>query len=410
MINEKVLQLSLLYFSVFFLGANCFILLSPILVQIFSLILMAFVIFLENDRKVKISRKVNVIILLIITFIFLRTSVEFYFFSNRAVTELIQMIIYIFLALFIFQKMETKHCEYILNLNAKVLLFFTSLGIVGFFINIYFKLPTIYIANLDGRDYLWKFFYWDIESEGMTSIINIGKIYGLNRLQTIFDEPGTYALLLLPAIMYYTVKKQKRVFILIFGLLLSASVGGIISLLICISLYLIKNSRKNIGLIISLCLIGTVIFFCFSSEINDFFQLKFGIGKYRGTFSSYGAREIEYKNSYKILLDNPFGVDRRTDLLNKYGYNISSEILRELYLNGILAFVIRVCLEINISFLVLRTYFTKKRENVIPLYTMIPLIMMGYQRMTFINNFYTYLLVIISLKLITNEKRTYEGL
>jgi hypothetical protein len=79
-------------------------------------------------------------------------------------------------------------------------------------------------------------------SKGVLTIFHQGMVDGISdRLYSIFAEPGTYAMFLLPAIVYaLVVRKYSALFLFGVALYLTASLGGYIGVVVIILIYLFR--------------------------------------------------------------------------------------------------------------------------------------------------------------------------
>lgn len=119
------------------------------------------------------------------------------------------------------------------------------------------------------------------------------------RLQSFFDEPGTFGILLLPA-LYYTLKTHQflKIFILLSSLMLTESASAIVGAFLVISFYFVFNSTPRGKFIITVA--GLIFFISFGDGLMTLYDVKLGIDEAYSNNSSYESRA----DSYRILLAN----------------------------------------------------------------------------------------------------------
>ncbi|MCX8119678.1 MAG: hypothetical protein N3E45_02415 [Oscillatoriaceae bacterium SKW80] len=127
-----------------------------------------------------------------------------------------------------------------MNLYSNILVIFSILGIILFFLIIGGWQPIV-ISTIYGRDY----------NNYLLGLSVIEGFITLNayRVQSFYDEPGTFAMALLPGIFWLTIANFnfKKCFILITGLFMTFSVGGWSALIICLVILIFNiSSMRNI--------------------------------------------------------------------------------------------------------------------------------------------------------------------
>ena len=113
------------------------------------------------------------------------------------------------------------------------------------------------------------------------------------RLQSLFDEPGTYGILLIPAFFYYIREGDiKRSFILMVGVLLSESAN---SWILCLIILIGKAWTLNSKLAKSLLSVGLATLLVIAAPILiQLYEIKAGIDVAYENSSSLGTRSQEY--------------------------------------------------------------------------------------------------------------------
>jgi len=149
------------------------------------------------------------------------------------------------------------------------------------------------------------------------------------RLCGCFAEPGTLAMFIIPAICYaYFYKKYLGLFVLIIGLYLTDSLGGMIGFAVLLSLLLfvsVKTQQKNI--IISIFLL------IFVSSIVLLFSMTYFASAYENKNQSRIDRTYDFEqtieNIPEMLISNPIGFElsegtiSTIENVHNYGSNFS---------------------------------------------------------------------------------------
>jgi hypothetical protein len=184
------------------------------------------------------------------------------------------------------------------------------------------------------------------------------------RFYASMGEPGNLAMILLPSVIYSIIyKRYLGVFIFIFSIYLSASLGGFIGIGMAIFLLLIVFFRKSYFLffvsIFSLILILSVVL----SNWNKIYSV------YEEKGNSRITRELNVVNSIKnlpsILINNPLGINFSINYSENtsedyYGSNFMP--LNAIYKGGIFAGIGYIII-INIFFLTATSCFFRKKRS-----------------------------------------------
>jgi hypothetical protein len=297
----------------------------------------------------------------------------------------------------------------LLDLASRLVLILAVLGVIGFLLDSFVNLPILDVVNIGSRFYEFKGLIFTIQ--GKDSIVHIfGK--DIFRLQGWFDEPGSFAFYLIPAIFYYLYKaKWIQVSILGIALLFSFSLGGILSVLIVIFINRLFT-KPSILLIFIICLVISfslfVVFFPTQFKwIIDYVQLKFGIGDYSGSFSSFGVRQYEYKRIFATLINFPLGSDTNSMFEFNKAY-FSSGIVLEFTKYGIVGFFLRLCFDLSIVIACIVSITKEERSITLAASIALVLLLMGYQRMTFLRTNYFTILMIATLAIMKKDMKNAE--
>ena len=122
----------------------------------------------------------------------------------------------------------------------------------------------------------------------------------------MFPEPGTLAMYLIPALAYALIYSKKlAVFIFLIAIAMTASLGGYVSVLILVFLFLFWKSGKlkNKSLIkVAVVLFAALCLLMISEELMYLYKEK-------GLSASVRIEQVSYffNNLLKIVMNNPFG-------------------------------------------------------------------------------------------------------
>lgn len=207
-----------------------------------------------------------------------------------------------------------------------------------------------------------------------------------------FIEPGTYAMYLLPVIVYsFILKKRIATVIFVIALFYTASLGGIASLAIAVVLLLFTsvNTGRNTKLIaISVLLISALLGYFF---LDEYFTQA-----YKDKNVSREIRENNVSNFFEklpsLILETPFGIELNDDTeelerinTNYTGYNFTPG--NQFQYGGILAFVGYCFVLLSTVFISFFNIFKKKLDNEskIVLISVIVLFPFIFQRMVILD-------------------------
>tara|TARA_B100001250_G_scaffold413908_1_gene449716 strand:- start:2861 stop:3712 length:852 start_codon:yes stop_codon:yes gene_type:complete len=136
----------------------------------------------------------------------------------------------------------------------------------------------------------------------ITHILSDGEIY--NRLYGCFSEPGTFAMFLLPLIIYSFLKRKYiglSVFLVAF--LMTKSLGGYVSLFLAITIIIIVHKNLVTKALLSLSLVFFIIFYKLIVLFQNSYIAKNLSAEIREFNFTEGAKKIP-----SLLIDYPFGM------------------------------------------------------------------------------------------------------
>ena len=212
------------------------------------------------------------------------------------------------------------------------MLIFNILGILGYYF-VFFGTSNLKVITTPHGQFLSNIFsIYYLQEDGFAHF----------RYYSCFLEPGTLAMFLLPAIAYaFFYKKYLSLSVLLIVFYLTFSLGGIISLLLMIAVFVFiifnKNNKYFFGSIFVLLLTVSLLWVNFSGYILD---------EYVEKDNSAKVREDSFANTLAnlpaIILSNPLGLNfgETSDDMEKNRLYSGTNFLPGFYLQygGILAF------------------------------------------------------------------------
>lgn len=276
------------------------------------------------------------------------------------------------------------------------------LSFFSFILSVFNLTTMVELVSSGGRVYLTTFFNIVMSDSKVT----LGG-FTFYRFQSIFEEPGTFAFLLLPVIYWYKIVVYNRFkFISLMLMLLSTlSIGAMFSaIIICTVYYFIKKPLYSIPFFIVfvvLFILSLVLF----PEFQDFLSYKFGVGKYEGQHSSFGVRVLEISYVTETLSSRLFGSGfSAANVFLVFGSNFSVGLFRQVIYSGAIGGVAIVTLNLVLSLYSIQQLRNNNNRSVFIGFTLLTFIFMGLQRSTFIDGFMFITLFSFLLKLNSLEK------
>ena len=255
---------------------------------------------------------------------------------------------------------------------------FSSIGILGLiFANF---TDWNFVSNIGERTYHTNLLTVWITDDGFnSSSVNYSPFK--YRLQSFFDEPGTFGILLLPA-LYYTLKTRQflKIFILLSSLVLTESASAIVGAFVIINFYFVFNStpREKIIIIIS----WMIFFVLFGDQLMMLYDIKFGIDEAYSNNSSYESRA----ESYRIVLANIVDYVAPLSGSSYITGGIAASYIQWVIFGG----WIFLALLLGALILVMSIFFTvlnsSDDKNYFPFILAISLYISGFQRTSIIDN------------------------
>lgn len=166
----------------------------------------------------------------------------------------------------------------------------SALGIAGLMLTM---VTDWHIAvSLGDRQYLSNFLTVWISDDGFNSSAAMFSPFKY-RLQSFFDEPGTYGMLLLPALYYaISAKRGWQVLVLVAAVFLTESANAWLGTLFLFALFIFKDGTTTQKVAVALAIAGVAV--GFGSVLMTLYDIKMGIDEGYATNSSFGTRALEY--------------------------------------------------------------------------------------------------------------------
>lgn len=275
-------------------GASAVPLFIPILPQLLLIFysIRYFHIGIVQHNSVKIIfALISIFILLVVLTAALQVDVDLFFkFSKTLVNSIFSVVA----ATALIYRYRDDFPEIYTNAVVK----FSLLGIVG----LCFTLISDWniSANIGERNYYTNLLtVWIADGDANSSLTYFSPFK--YRLQSFFDEPGTFGIILIPALYYSIHKKQAiKIALLCSSIFLTESLNAWVGAFILFIYFFFKSSSKThkVLFLISAFVIGLV----FADVFRSLYEIKMGIDDAYSNNSSYGTRSLEYQ----YILDNLF--------------------------------------------------------------------------------------------------------
>jgi hypothetical protein len=308
---------------------------------------------------------------------------------------------YLFVFLLIsFSKKDMSHLFY--KWYCKIFYVIALSSFISFMLNILNITPMVELVSQGERVYFSTFF--NIVMSDSVVTLNGFSFY---RFQSIFEEPGTFAFLLLPVIYWYrTVEYNRFKFIsLMFMLLWTLSIGAMFTAIITLFLYsAIKHRLYSIPIFVSFVVIFILSLGLFP-EFQNFLAYKFGVGKFEGQHSSFGARILEISYVSETLSSRLLGVGfSGANILSVFGNSVSVGLFRQVIYSGAIGGVAIIALNLFLGIYSIKSMRSTNNRSIFIGFTLLTFIFMGLQRSTFIDGFMAVTLFSFLLRFNVFEK------
>jgi hypothetical protein len=256
--------------------------------------------------------------------------------------------------------------------------FFSSLGIMGL------CLTTITDWNLTAtigeRIYHTNLLtVWLTDGDYNSSLVSFSPFK--YRLQSFFDEPGSFGILLLPA-FYYAIYKRRISIIIILSLsiFLTESASAWLGAIILMLFFFMTEAGLGERILIFILSLLFVLFF--SSDLILLYEIKTGIDEAYSNSSSYDTRLKDYQFILNYMMDRiaPLSGD------SYISSGISASYVQWIIFGGLAFFILLVESLVFVFLIFKKIALSSMEKNYFPFILSFVIYMAGYQRSSFIDN------------------------
>jgi hypothetical protein len=204
-----------------------------------------------------------------------------------------------------------------MDLYSQILTIFSICAILVFLVVLILRVPPVneFTAPMADRVYQ-NYIIAFVEAE-------VDTLAGFKRAGSFYDEPGTFAMFLMPALFWVILVNPSKIMIfsMLISLLLTFSVGGWAAFAISfgyvvrlcpelISRYILEKYKFITKVFLVLGVILCINFLLKLSDVSwlfDYFNFKFDSGDATDKVSSVGTRQNEIDSFFNTLWENPLG-------------------------------------------------------------------------------------------------------
>jgi hypothetical protein len=280
-----------------------------------------------------------------------------------------------------------KEC---MEIYCYILTAFSICAIIVFLVVLILHVPPINEFTALGTDRVYQnYIIGFVEAE-------VDTLADFKRAGSFYDEPGTFAMFLMPALFWNILVKPSKImlFSMSFALLLTFSVGGWLAfgiafayiVRLCPDLivrYILEKYKFITKIFLALGVILCINFLLKVSDISwlfDYFNVKFDAGSSTDKLSSVGTRQNEIDMFFTTLSENPlgYGIKSKNTPLFSVGLMASSI---EGGLLGVVGYLICFAgIVANIAESLLAKKLTPSRVTLAILASNLSLVIMSFQR------------------------------
>lgn len=412
-INLQLILIVLLFFS----GANLLKSIIPLILDvIFAVLFLGILTWGRMKRRRVNSLSFIMPALIFIYFIIVYAStigVGFYAWSE--LLKSIMGLIFIYIIFFYFDDLTFDKFP---RLYSLFIYYSSLLAILSLLMLIYSGIKPLYTFHGVDRSYENYFGTWIIVMGDYYPTVLDFNNFKIFRLQAWYEEPGTYAFLIIPASIYFFLNGNIiKCSVLILALFLTFSVGAWVAAILIYTFHL--GLKRFLGLIIILFSIYFLASFTplwdgvikIQDGIIRYVQIKFALND----FSSDG-------HSYKYRLDLVSAINlyfSTTPVLgtglsySEYFENIgmnSRSIFTRLVAGGIMGSFVLISIYVYFIFI---TFITirqnRSKDNILYSTFLLTFIFMGFQRASFLDG-YMYLFIVIASSIYCTKLTSKERL
>lgn len=354
-------------------GASVIPLFIPGIPQVLLLFHMAFSLY-------SIPRKINFIILMFPMVLAVLAFLAIFTGNETRAQFLVKLIINAIVATGIAIVLERKYGNKFGFVYTRALTFLTVLGILGLLLSLISNWSIS--TNIGERSYHTNILTSWITDNGFNSSSTIFSPFPY-RLQSIFDEPGTYGILTIPA-LFYSLEKRFDTWaaVLLCGVFLSESLNAWALCIPILFRAFYKLKSPWLKLLLLLCAVGGVVKIL--PVLMTLYEIKFGLAAAYSNVSSFGVRQSEYNFVLEHGLDYvlPFQAE---NINSVFPQGISVSYVRW-YLNfGVFSLFIIIPVVLNVIFDLFRKEM-RRLESSFALVLAATILLSGFQRSSFLDH------------------------
>jgi len=264
---------------------------------------------------------------------------------------------------------------------SNTLFIFSILALLGLFLNLI--TPQNITTEIGLRTYHTNFLTIWISDAGYNSSQTTFSPFNI-RLQSYFDEPGTYGVLAVPALAYFTSRKSNVRSILLFScIVLSESFNAILLSLLVILAIVFNDS--HIKRKITLTAISLILIYIFCDVIINLYEIKMGLDEAYANNSSFETRYSEYEYIYRNIADYAFPKPLQ-NISHLELPNISSSYVRWIFDSGFILFAILLFPFFETLKAAKIGFFKKTPSGLFISALCVSVLISGFQRTSFLDN------------------------
>jgi len=285
------------------------------------------------------------------------------------------------------------------HIYSQAILIMSLVGILGLLIVgvIDFQL----VSSIGERQYHTNLFTSWISDSGFNSSSTYFSPF-LFRLQSMFDEPGTFGILLVPAFFYYVYagKVLPSILLLLAVFLTESAIAWVLcSIILVLRVFVIRSFAKK-------CIYLAILIGIASLSLNNFiylFQIKSGNAVAYENFNSLGVRLAEYTYLIESWSSHLVPMQNQHIIANYFPNGISSAYVKWYSVGGVV-FVLVFLSTVTMFMVRIIKYWRSQDPTVwFSLVLSGTMIFSGFQRTSFLDNILFLTLILWALSYTINR-------
>jgi hypothetical protein len=285
-----------------------------------------------------------------------------------------------------------------MGIYCQILTVFSICAIVVFLVVLILRVPPVNEFTALGTDRVYQnYIIAFVEAE-------VDTLAGFKRAGSFYDEPGTFAMFLMPGLFWNILVKPSKImlFSMLIALLLTFSVGGWLAFAIAFAYivrlcpdlivrYILEKYKFITKIFLALGVILCINFLLKVSDISwlfEYFNVKFDAGSSTDKLSSVGTRQNEIDLFFTTLSENPLGYGIKSQYIPTFSVGLIASSIE----GGLLGVVGYLICFAGILAHIFESLLTKKstpsRVTLAILASNLSLVIMSFQRIDMLS-FYT---------------------